>query len=134
VGGRGVFLGIKNTLVSVEEPTLDTDAELKWAKINLLNSAPLYICSYYRPPYSDLQPILELNESMDKLARKHPNCNFIVASFGGNFNLPIWIDGLGSIFPNLTYSHNLNEVFIDVINNHNFRTNCQFTNYTKPHA
>ena len=34
VGGGGVFLGIKDTLVSVEEPTLDTNAELIWAKIH----------------------------------------------------------------------------------------------------
>ena len=74
-------------MISVEEPTLDTNAELVWANINLLNSAPLYICSYYRPPHSDLQPILEVNESMDKLARKYPNCNFIVAGDFNNHNL-----------------------------------------------
>ena len=102
----------------MEEPTLDTNAELVWANINLLNSAPLYICSYYRPPHSDLQPILEVNESMDKPARKHPNCNFI---FAGDFNLPSieWTDGQESIFPNAIYGYNLNEVFIDVMNNHN---------------
>jgi len=65
VGGGSVFLGIKDTLVSVEVPTLDTNAELIWAKINLHNSPPLYICSYYQPPHSDLQP--DFNESMDKL-------------------------------------------------------------------
>jgi len=61
-GGGGVFLGIKDVLVTMEEPTLDTNAELIWAKINLHDSPPLYICSYYWLPHSDLQPILELNE------------------------------------------------------------------------
>ena len=42
-------------------------------------------CSYYRPPHSDLQPILELDESIDKLTRKQQNCDFILA---GDFNLP----------------------------------------------
>ena len=84
----------------------------------------LYICSYYRPPHSNLQSIFELNESLDKLARKHQNCNFILA---GDFNLPSikWSDGHGTILPNPTYGHNLNEVFIDIINNHNLE---QFVN------
>ena len=69
-GGQGVFLGIKDMLVTMEEPTLDSNAELIWAKINLHNSPPLYICSYYQPPYSDLQQILELNESIAKLMRR----------------------------------------------------------------
>ena len=35
-GGGGVFLGIKDVLVTMEEPTLDTSAELIWAKINVV--------------------------------------------------------------------------------------------------
>ena len=94
--GRGVFLGIKNRLVSIEESTLDTNAELIWAKINFHNSPPLYICSFYWPPHSDLQPILEINESIDKLNWKHQNCDFILA---GDFNLPSieWSDSQGTI-------------------------------------
>ena len=55
---------------------------------------------------------------MDKLTREHQNCNFILA---GDFNLPSikWSNGQGTILPNPTYGHNLNEVFIDIINNHN---------------
>ena len=56
-GGGGVFLAINDTLATMEEPALDANAELIWAKINLHNSPPIYICSYYRPPHSDLQPI-----------------------------------------------------------------------------
>ena len=117
-GGGGVFLGIKNILVATEETTLDTTAELIWAKINLHKLPPLYICSYYRPSHSDLQLILELNKSIDKLTRKHQNCNFILA---GDFNFPAikWSNGQGTILPNPIYGHNLNEVFIDIINNHN---------------
>ena len=116
--GGGVFLAINDTLATMEEPALDANAELIWAKVNLHNSPPIYICSYYRPPHSDLQPILELNESIDKLTRKHQNCNFILA---GDFNLPgiEWTDGQGTILSNPTYGYNLNETFIDVLNNHN---------------
>ena len=93
----------------------DTNLEPIWAKINLLNPTPLYICSYYQPPHSDVQPILELNESMDNQSGNIQTvANFIVA---GDFNLPSieWTNGQGSILPNLTYGYNLNEVFIDVI-------------------
>ena len=117
-------MGTKDALVTMEEPTLDSNAELIWAKINLYNSRPLYICSYYRPPHSDLQPILELNESIAKLMRRHQSCDFIIA---GDFNLPSieWNDVQGTILPNPTYGHNLNEAFIDTINNHNLE---QFVN------
>lgn len=123
-GGGGVFLGIKDTLVAVEEPTITTAAEIIWAKISLYNLPSLYICSYYRPPQSDLQPILELGESIDMVKRKNPNCDIIVA---GDFNFPSieWNDGQGTILPNPTYGHNLNEVFLDTIDNHNLE---QFVN------
>ena len=84
-GGGGVFLGIKDTLVAVEEPTITTAAKIIWAKISLYNLPSLYICSYYRPPQSDLQPILELGESIDMVKRKNLNCDIIVA---GDFNFP----------------------------------------------
>ena len=56
--------------------------------------------------------------------RRHQNCDFIIA---GDFNLPSieWNDGQEAILPNATYGHNLNEVFIDTINNHNLE---QFVN------
>ena len=109
---------IKDTLVAVEEPTITTIAEIIWAKISLCNLPSLYICSYYRPPQSDLQPILELGESIDMVKRKNPNWDIIVA---GDFNFPSieWNDGLGTVLPNPTYGHNLNEVFLDTIDNHN---------------
>ena len=56
--------------------------------------------------------------------RKNPNCDIIVA---GNFNFPSieWNDDQGTILPNPTYGHNLNEVFLNTINNHNLE---QFVN------
>ena len=101
-GGGGVFLGIKDTLVVVEEPTITTAAEIIWAKISLYNLPSLYICSYYHPPQSDLQPILELGESIDMVKSKNLNCDIIVA---GDFNFPSieWNDGQGTILPNPSY-------------------------------
>ena len=66
----------------------------------------------------------ELGESIDMVKRKNPNCDIIVA---GDFNFPSieWNDGQGTILPNPTYGHNLNEVFLDTINNHNLE---QFVN------
>ena len=69
-------------------------------------------------------PILELGEFIDMVKRKNPNCDIIVA---GDFNSPSteWNDGQGTILPNPTYGNNLNEVFLDTIDNHNLE---QFVN------
>ena len=118
LGGGGVFLAIRDTLAVTEVPSLNTDAELIWAKIKLYNQSPLYICSYYRPPNSDLQSAFQLSDSLNKLVRQNPCCNIILA---GDFNLPSikWDDGQGTISPNPTYGRDLNDVFIDIVNNYN---------------
>ena len=46
IGGGGVFLCFENTLDVSEEPTLQVDAELIWARLKLHKRQPIYICSY----------------------------------------------------------------------------------------
>jgi len=49
-GGGGVFLCVRETLNVTEQPVLNLNAEIVWAKITLAKRNPIYICSFYRPP------------------------------------------------------------------------------------
>ena len=60
LGGGGVFLCTKKHLQVLEDPQLDTDAELIWAKLTLLNQSPIHICAFYCPQNADLYPIEQL--------------------------------------------------------------------------
>ena len=67
MGGGGVFFCIKKCLNVVEEPSLDAEAELIWAKITLLNRCPIHVCIFYRPPNTDSYPIEQLRLSITNL-------------------------------------------------------------------
>jgi hypothetical protein len=85
--GGGVFVAIRDSIISTDIPNLDTNCEAIWANIQFANSKPLYIASFYRPQVSVGNPIDELNTSISKLMsanpRKHPNI-----IIGGDFNVP----------------------------------------------
>ena len=109
IGGGGVFLVVSNKLSMCEEPLLDADAELVWARLQFSRGPELYLCSYYRSPNSGTQPITQLNESLSRLYNRNVSPNLILA---GDFNLPDveWQDGHG--YP-LTMSE-INTLFLDV--------------------
>ena len=52
---------LKKQLQVLEEPSLDTEAELIWIKLTPPNQRPIHICAFYRPPTSDLYPIEQLH-------------------------------------------------------------------------
>jgi len=51
--GGGVLLAIKDTYISSDVPELQTDCEIIWAKINLVGSKTLLLCSFYNPKTND---------------------------------------------------------------------------------
>ena len=63
-GAGGVFICIKENLSASAIPSLDTDAEIIWAKIDISKRNPIFICSFYRPPNNLLQPLVKLHESL----------------------------------------------------------------------
>ena len=99
-----------------EERELDADAELIWAKIMLPNIRPIYLCSFYRPPDSNLNPILQLQCSLNKLAERSPHMPTILLL--GDFNFPsiVWSDGHGQPGPSPSYGNELNNLFLETIN------------------
>jgi len=94
-GGGGVFLCIRDGLSVTEQPELSANAEIIWAKITLAKRNPIYICSFYRPPDSSTEPILQLQVSLNILVNQATEFPNIILS--GDFNLPSinWDDGNG---------------------------------------
>ena len=86
IGGGGVFVAIKDDLTSSHEPILSVSAELIWAKLFIVGMKPLYICSYYRQPNSDLEPLLELENFLSSLFNGKSVPPHLVLT--GDFNLP----------------------------------------------
>ena len=115
-GAGGVFICIKKSLSVAEDPTLSVDAELVWIKIILSNMKQLYLCSFYRPPDHRSYPILELQTSLNKIVSQTSNSFDIILL--GDFNFPsiIWSDGQGQVCSNPNYGIELNNLFLDLVN------------------
>ena len=102
---------IKDDLTSSYEPILSVSAELIWAKLFIVGMKPLYICSYYRPPNSDLEPLLELKNFLCSLFNGKSVPPHLVLT--GDFNLPdiTWSETGGELASNPTYGFLLNNTF-----------------------
>ena len=86
VGAGGIFICIKENLSASSIPSLDTDAEIIWAKIDISKRNPIFICSFYRPPSNLLQPLVKLHERLSELLNSNVSLSCII--FAGDFNLP----------------------------------------------
>ena len=62
--GGGVMLLVKNNIICGEQPTLDTNSETIWVKLELKGSKPLYVASHYRPKETDRESSEELAKSI----------------------------------------------------------------------
>ena len=65
--GGGAFLCFENTVDVSEEPTLQVDAELIWARLKIHKRQSIYICSLYRTPNNLMEPLSNSNNSLNKL-------------------------------------------------------------------
>ena len=77
-GAGGVFICIKENLSASAIPSLDTDAEIIWAKIDISKRNPIFICSFYRPPNNLLQPLVKLHESLSELLNSNVSLPCII--------------------------------------------------------
>ena len=85
--GGGVFLAIDNSLTVSACPDFDVDSELQWCSIQLANSKPLFLCSYYCPPNNRAASLAGLHDSLSKLMSKHRRRQPIIV-VAGDFNHP----------------------------------------------
>ena len=114
-GGGGVFVTIKDDLTSLYEPILSISAELIWARLFIVGMKLLYICSFYRPPNSNLEPFLELKNFLSSLLNGKSVPPYLVLT--GDFNLPdiTWNETGGELAPNPTYGSLLNNTFLNIL-------------------
>ena len=81
--GGGVFILVKNELVSVEQPSLVTECEIIWAKIHLQGRKELYVGCFYMPHRKE-RDIAQLDASLEKL-NLNSNKQYVLC---GDFNCP----------------------------------------------
>ena len=80
----GVFLLIRNSLISSEETSLViADAELTWVKVCIAENKDLLLGSFYRPPSTDGTYLEKLDDSMAQLSNTNSN-----VWLAGDFYLP----------------------------------------------
>jgi exonuclease III len=85
-GGGGVFICVKDDIVSDEAPELKTDCEVIWATLKFANTKTLHIGSYYRPPSSKKDALENLSQSLGRVFSKYKKRRPHVI-IGGDFNL-----------------------------------------------
>ena len=71
VNGGGVFVATSDRIISYEIPDIDTDCEIIWTCLLFSGSKPLYLASFYKPPYTTSQPLEALASSYNKLITLH---------------------------------------------------------------
>ena len=69
-GGGGVFLAISTVILSSEQPELDTDCEIIWAKVDIIGVNSIYIGAYYKPQENDIESIHELSRSLQRIPKQ----------------------------------------------------------------
>jgi hypothetical protein len=80
--GGGVFLAISTDILSSEQPELDTDCEIIWAKVYIIGVKSIYIGAYYKPQENDIESINELSRSLQRIPINSHTWLL------GDFNLP----------------------------------------------
>ena len=96
-GAGGVFVCVQKNLHVIEDPSLNVEAELVWIKIIFPKIKLIHLGCFYRPPDHKVNPILELQSSLDKIVCQSSGLPSIVLL--GDFNLPsiAWSDDHGQI-------------------------------------
>ena len=88
--GGGVFIAVRDCIMSSQITDFDTDCEILWVKINIASCKSLYLASYYHPNANDYDSLTKLEGSIAKVPKK--NSHIWIA---GDMNLPgiIWLSG-----------------------------------------
>ena len=111
--GGGVFTAVSNKYIASSMLELDENCELLWISLQCQGVIPLYICTFYRPPKSNLEVLEALGKSLEKLNQHRTLPNILLA---GDFNLPDILWENSSLRSNLVYSSGLSYHMIDIAN------------------
>ena len=80
--GGGVFLAVKNSLVSRHREDLDSDCEAVWTEITIEGAKKLVVGSYYHKPSAQADSLINLQKSINPIKKTN------VIWLGGDYNLP----------------------------------------------
>ena len=80
--GGGVFIGVRENIMSSRVQDYETDCEIVWVKLDITKHRSLYLAAFYRPSANDQ---LSLDHLTDSLARLPKNQDIWLA---GDMNLP----------------------------------------------
>ncbi|XP_072022153.1 uncharacterized protein [Amphiura filiformis] len=83
--GGGVFIAVRDTLITADIPDLDSNCEVVWASLQFSDTKSLYIASYYGPQTNKAKSLEELAKSLSTVYSKQRSKlpNVII---GGDFN------------------------------------------------
>ena len=82
VRSGGVFILVQDNLRCTEETDFQTACELLWVKLEVTGSNPLYTGSYCKPKEDDLESLIELRKSLERVSLKKGNVWLL-----GDFNM-----------------------------------------------
>ena len=54
-------------------PVIPGNSEQVWARVKLPGDKPLNICSFYQPPSSGMNPLCDLDNSIEKITQPGQN-------------------------------------------------------------
>ncbi|XP_068757932.1 uncharacterized protein [Montipora capricornis] len=111
--GGGVLLACSHEISSIRRSELETECEIMWCEIIILNPySRIMVGVFYRPPSTDVSYLLELEKSLCLLERSE---NTFTTFLLGDFNLPnvdwsnpscpIGSDTLSSTFCSICQDH-----------------------------
>ena len=110
--GGGVLIAVHKSILASDEPSLDTNSEIKWVKIHSNHAQPLFISCFYRPPSSDKTAIEELNKSVCRLTNSNKIPNVLLT---GDFNMPGIDWKSGTIKSSPQYGSDANQSMLSAI-------------------
>ncbi|EDO31829.1 predicted protein [Nematostella vectensis] len=82
----GVLIAVKNNLVSIPPPDLDSDCEILWCEV-LLDKETILLGSYYRQESLGMISLDALDNSLSKVTKLAGNRHVILT---GDFNLQLF--------------------------------------------
>src|SRR5260221_4024738 len=87
--GGGVCIAITSNYVATPCPELDSDSESIWIKLQIVGQKALYVCSYYRPPSSDVDYMEQLRHPLEAIMSKYHRKGTPHVIVVGDFNYPL---------------------------------------------
>ena len=111
----GVLMAFRDGYV-VNKVDIDADSEQVWARVKLPGDKPLHICSFYRPPTSGMNPLCDLDNSIEKITQPGQNLVIAVDFIFGD------VDWDSSTVAPDAYDRAPNQKLLDLANN------CSLTN------